>query len=104
MEPIRSSQAKASMAVVSQAIAVRESTATASMAVVSQAQASSALHESIKASSAEVLQASGARMAAIATQPAEELIQGCSQEKDVLGCIDSINKIKSDQELEAKTV
>jgi delta 1-pyrroline-5-carboxylate dehydrogenase len=71
------------------------------MAVVSQAQASSALHESMKASAAQAFQASGARLAAIATQPATQLIQGCSQENDVLGCIDSINKIKTEQELKA---
>lgn len=101
MEPIRSSQAKILQASQAEAEAVRESTARASMAVVSQAQASSALQESIKASAAQAFQASGARMAAIATQPAEELIQGCSQENDVLGCIDSINKIKSEQALKA---
>jgi hypothetical protein len=95
---VRASAAQASQA---QAIQVRESTAQASMAVVSQAQASSALHESMKASAAQAFQASGARLAAIATQPATQLIQGCSQENDVLGCIDSINKIKTEQELKA---
>jgi hypothetical protein len=95
---VRASAAQASQA---QAIAVRASTAQASMAVVSQAQASSALHESMKASAAQAFQASGARLAAIATQPATQLIQGCSQENDVLGCIDSINKIKTEQELKA---
>jgi len=68
-----------------------------SQAQASQAEASSAQREQFQASAAVAFQASGARMLALQTQSAPELIAGCAQESDVLGCIQSVNMIKAQQ-------